>query len=115
MLTADQENEVASDTNDSALRLYKYYIHKKNWKHFVPTDYTRIGKALNWSPSKTEKCKTMLIKAGYLLLKKDTLSDGTKIYRILVGKEIVNEYVNTKKFPAEKEVIYTDKGIYDDE
>ena len=34
MLTLEQKNEVAMSTNDSALRLYEYYIDKKTWKHF---------------------------------------------------------------------------------
>ena len=31
MLTLEQKNEIANATNDSALRLYEYYIDKKNF------------------------------------------------------------------------------------
>lgn len=101
MLTQEEERQVVLDTNDSCLRLYKLYIDKKNWKHFNPTDYEKIGEVLGWTAAKTEKCKTMLIAAEYLLLKKDTLNDGTKIYRILLGKDIVQQYKKTKVFPDE--------------
>jgi hypothetical protein len=110
MLSQEQINEVVEDTNDSCLRLYEFYVTKKNWKHFNPIDYTKIGNVLRWSASKTEKCKCMLTKAGYLLIKKDTLSDGTKIFRILVGKEVVKLYKNNKILPTDKnQITYTKK------
>ncbi len=100
MLTLDQKNEVANATNAECLRLYEFYIDKKNWKHFNPTDYVKIGKSLDWTESKTKKCKDMLTKAKYLLVKKDTLKDSTKLYRILIGKEVVKLYHETKQFPS---------------
>ena len=109
MLTLEQQNEIANATNDACLRLYEYYIQKKQWKHFNPTDYERIGAGLSWTPSKTKKCKDMLTKAGYLHIKKDTLPDKTKIYRIFLGKEIVDLYKNTKQLPPSKEEIVYDK------
>ena len=105
MLTLEQKNEVAMSTNDSALRLYEYYIDKKTWKHFNPIDYTKVGKELGWTASKTEKCKTMLTKEGFLVIKKDTLKDGAKIYRILLGKELVRKYNETNEFPDDNETI----------
>ena len=113
MLTAEQKNEVVKATNDSALRLYEYYINKKSWKHFNPLNYKSIGRALTWSASKTEKCKGMLVKEGYLLIKKDTLPDGTKIFRILLGKDVVSLYKLTNKFPSSEEnIIYNEEGMY---
>ena len=105
MLTEDQKRELASNTNDSCLRLYEFFINKKTWKHFNPTDYQRIGEALGWSARKTESSKTMLVKAGYLLIKKDTLKDKTKIYRVLLGKEMVDHYLITKEFPTDTEAL----------
>lgn len=115
MLTLEQRNEVARATNDSALRLYEYYIEKKTWKYFNPLDYEKIGSRLGWSASKTEKCKTMLTKEGFLLVKKDTLKDGTKIYRILLGKELINVYNETNEFPDDSQAIrYSDSEIEDE-
>jgi len=99
MITEQEETEIASLTNDSALRLYKYYILKRGWKHFNPLDYTRIGKDLGWSRAKTEKTKGMLVKKELLLVIKDTLNDGTLLYRVLLGQDIVNTYNKTGKFP----------------
>jgi len=116
MLTLEDKNKLVGDTNDSALRLYEYYIGKQKWKHFNPTSYCEIGKALNWSASKTESVKNKLVKAGYVLIKKDTLKDGTKIYRVLLGKEMVHLYNTTKEFPSREETVTLDgKGMYDDE
>jgi hypothetical protein len=109
MLTTEDKNEVSILTNDSALRLYEYYISKKSWKHFNPTDYARIGKELGWSPSKTEKCKTMLVKAGFVLIKKGSLSDGVTIYRILLGKPLVEKYHESNTFPTSEETIHYTK------
>jgi len=99
MITEQEETEIASLTNDSALRLYKYYVLKRGWKHFNPLDYTRIGEDLGWSKAKTEKTKGMLAKKGLLLIIKDTLNDGTLLYRVLLGQDIVNNYNKTGKFP----------------
>ena len=99
MLTEDDRREVVIATNDSALRLYEYYISKRGWKHFSPIAYEAIGKDLGWSRSKTEKTKTMLIKAGYLLILKDTLKDHSLIYRVLLGKPVVTHYKDTGNFP----------------
>jgi hypothetical protein len=103
MLTEDQKREIASDTNDSCLRLYEFYINKKTWKHFNPTDYGKIGEALGWTARKTESSKTILVKHKYLLIKKDTLKDKTRIYRVLLGKDIVKHYLDTKEFPIDSE------------
>ena len=103
MLTPDQKTEVAKLTNDSALRLYEFFITKKSWKHFNPTDYERIGKVLGWTARKTESNKTLLTKANYLLIKKDTLKDSTKIYRVLLGKPIIEHYNETNEFPSDTE------------
>lgn len=109
VLTLEQKNEVATATNDACLRLYELYIYKQNWKHFNPTDYKRLGEALEWTESKTKKCKDMLTKAGFLFIKKDTLPDSTKIYRIFLGKEVVNLYKETKQLPSEREGFTYDK------
>lgn len=112
MLTLEQQNEIAEETNDACLRLYEFYIQKKGWKHFNPTDYATVGSALRWSASKTKKCKDMLVKAGYLYIKKDTLPDNTRIYRIFLGKDVVSLYRETKKLPSEKEdIIYDEDGM----
>lgn len=112
MLTLDQQNEIAEDTNDACLRLFEYYIQKKTWKHFNPTNYENIGKSLRWTASKTKKCKDMLVKAGYLYVKKDTLPDKTKIYRIFLGQEVVALYNETKNLPPSKEEItYDSSGL----
>ena len=37
--------------------------------------------------------------------KKDTLKDGAKIYRILLGKELVRKYNETNEFPDDNETI----------
>ena len=105
MLTLEQKNEIANATNDSALRLYEFYIDKKTWKHFNPLDYEKVGRELGWTASKTEKCKIMLVKSGFLVIKKDTLKDGAKIYRILLGKELVKKYNETNEFPDDNETI----------
>lgn len=99
MITMEEETEIAKITNDSAVRLYKFYIDKKGWKHFNPIDYKKIGDVLGWSKAKTEKTKAMLVKAGLIKIIKDTLKDGTQLYRLLIGKEIVNHYNNTGEFP----------------
>ncbi len=99
MITEQEETEIASLTNDSALRLYKYYIVKRGWKHFNPLDYTKIGKHLGWSKAKTEKTKGMLVKKGLLLIIKDTLNDGTLLYRVLLGQDIIDTYNKTGIFP----------------
>lgn len=109
MLTLEEKNQIATDTNDSCLRLFEYYTHKNNYKHFNPLDYESIGKNLNWTASKTRKCKEMLSKAGYLYVKKDTLPDSTKIYRLFLGKEIVSLYLETKVLPKSKEEIIYDQ------
>jgi len=100
MLNGQQKTEVAIATNDSALRLYEFYINKSTWKHFNPTDYVKIGENLGWTGRKTESNKTLLTKAKYLLIKKDTLKDGAKIYRILLGKQIIEHYLETKELPS---------------
>ena len=112
MLTLEQQNEIATETNDACLRLYEFYIHKKNWKHFNPTDYEVIGKALQWTASKTKKCKDMLTKAGFLYIKKDTLQDSTRVYRIFIGKEVVSLYKETKQLPSNhEEFTYDAEGL----
>ena len=99
MLSQEDKNHIATKTNDSALRLYEYYIDKRGWKHFNPTDYERIANDLQWSKAKTEKTKTMLIKAGLLLILKDTLKDKSIIYRVLLGENIIDIYNKTGEFP----------------
>ena len=47
----------------------------------------------------------MLTKEGFLVIKKDTLKDGAKIYRILLGKELVRKYNETNEFPDDSETI----------
>ena len=99
MITAQEETQVAKDTSDSAVRLYKYYIDRRGWKHFNPLDYKKIGEALGWTTRKTETHKAKLVSAGYLVIVKDTLNDGTKLYRLLLGKDIVSKYKKTGTFP----------------
>jgi len=99
LLTPEEETELSKATNDSCVRLFNYYISRRTYKYFIPTDYGKIGEALGWTASKTEKCKSMLIKAGYLLVKKDTLRDKTLVYRVLLGQDMVNYYLEYKRFP----------------
>ena len=99
MLTPEDRNEVALLTNDSALRLYEYYIAKKGWHHFNPTNYKAIGADLAWSEAKTIKNKAKLVKAGLLAIIKDTLNDKTVLYRVLLGLDMVAKYKKTGEIP----------------
>ena len=108
MLSQEDEKEISKNTSDSAARLYRYYIDKRGWKHFNPLDYEKIGKDLGWTARKAETQKAKLQNAGYLLTIKDTLNDGTKLYRVLLGRNIVSHYNKTGEYPELTGVIEQD-------
>jgi hypothetical protein len=99
MLSKDDRRELIQEVGDSALLLYEFYIEHKGWRHFNPLDYASIGSKIGWTARKTENTKGKLVKSGYLLVIKDTLKDSSVIYRVLLGKRIVDLYNKTGTFP----------------
>ena len=92
MFTEDYKRELISNLGDSGYILFDFFYSRKKYNYFVPTDNTYIANQLGWTDSKVERIKTLLVKEGYLLLLKDTVKDGSKFYRILLGKDIVDHY-----------------------
>jgi hypothetical protein len=92
MFTEDYKRELIFNLGDSGYILFDFFYSRKKYNYFVPTDNTYIANQLGWTDSKVERIKTLLVKEGYLLLLKDTVKDGSKFYRILLGKDIVDHY-----------------------
>lgn len=92
MFTEEYKRELISNLGDSGYILFDFFYSRKKYNYFVPTDNTYIANQLGWTDSKVERIKTLLVKEGYLLLLKDTVKDGSKFYRILLGKDIVDHY-----------------------
>ena len=93
MFTEEYKRELISNLGDSGYILFDFFYSRKKYSYFTPTDNEYIAKQLGWTSSKVERLKTTLVKEGYLLLLKDTVKDGSKFYRILLGKDIVNHYI----------------------
>lgn len=92
MFTEEYKRELISNLGDSGYILFDFFYSRKKYNYFTPTDNTYIANQLGWTDSKVERIKTLLVKEGYLLLLKDTVKDGSKFYRILLGKDIVDHY-----------------------
>lgn len=92
MFKEDYKRELINELGDSGYILFDFFYSRKKFNYFVPTDNHYIAKQLCWSDSKVERVKSVLVKKEYLLILKDTARDGSKIYRILMGKDIVEHY-----------------------
>jgi hypothetical protein len=100
MLTPRVKYEIIELTkSDSAVILYEYFYENRKRNHFSPTDDESIGRILSWSPSKVSRIKSLLKKHKYLLVLKDTVKDGTIIYRTILNPGLISFYEKHNELP----------------
>ncbi len=97
MLTEEYKKTLIKTLGDSEYILFDYYYTKSGFNYFKPNDNEKIADELGWSASKVKRIRKNLKDKHYLLVLSDTGKDGTKYFRILMGKDIVNHYNNTGK------------------
>ena len=106
MFSKKYKAQVIKDVGDAGLILLEYFYDMRTYAHFNPTDNKRIANDLNWTASKVARVKTVLTSNEYLLILKDTNKDGSKLYRILLGKDLVQHYKVTNNLSNIKAVSF---------
>jgi hypothetical protein len=105
MLTKDTKYNIIKETgSDSAAILYEYFYEYRNYNHFAPTNDERIARELGWSASKVARIKSLLKKHKYLLILKDTVKDGTVLYRTILDPVLIRFYEENNKLPEDIDI-----------
>ena len=93
MITEQYKRQIIQDTSDAGLILFEFYYSRMNHNYFNPKDNSRIGQKIGWSAKKVERVRKQLKDNHYILILSDTNKDKSKLYRTLLGQEIVEHYI----------------------
>jgi len=95
---------IAETKSDAAAILYEYFYEHRKYNHFAPTNDAKIGRDLSWTNSKVTRVKSLLKKHKYLLILKDTVKDGTVIYRTILNTDLIIFYETYNHLPDDLDI-----------
>lgn len=104
MLNLKTKYGIVKDYGSDAAILYEFFHEKKRFNHFSPTNDTLIASELGWSKSKVTRIKSILKKANLLLILKDTVKDGTILFRIILNTDLIEHYQKHNVLPLDIEI-----------
>lgn len=115
MLSTEFKRKLIKDLGSDAYVIYDYFyeMSKQNNSKFSPTDDKAIADKFGWSASKVTRLKSLLKKAGYLLIIKETTNKKTTLYKILMTPSIIDYYKTTGTVPEDVNIVYTTADIKD--
>ena len=105
VLKVEYRKELMQELGDSGFILFQYYYDHSTYNYFKPDDNKKISDDLGWSTKKVERIRKVLKDKKYLMVLKDTSKDGSKYYRVLMGKGIVEHYLKTGNTITEVDIV----------
>lgn len=105
ILKTGYRKELVQELGDSGYILFQYYYDHATYNYFKPDDNKKIADDIGWTVKKIERIRKLLKDKKYLLILKDTAKDKSKYYRVLMGKGIVEHYLETGSINTEVDVV----------